>query len=154
MAKPEWGVKRACPSCGARFYDLLRDPIVCPSCGETFALEALTRPRRGKSAAIAPKPVKSPEPELEEVEEADELVETDDDDVLDLDDEEDAAPAVPAAQSEEGGDEATLPEFSSDEDEVVAADDDDDDVLDDDSDEVSLDELGEAEVADDEKDRD
>ncbi|HVG81046.1 MAG TPA: FYDLN acid domain-containing protein, partial [Methylomirabilota bacterium] len=26
MAKPEWGTKRICHSCGTRFYDLLRDP--------------------------------------------------------------------------------------------------------------------------------
>ncbi|MGB0671459.1 MAG: TIGR02300 family protein, partial [Rhodospirillales bacterium] len=32
MAKPEWGTKRACQSCGARFYDLGRNPIVCPKC--------------------------------------------------------------------------------------------------------------------------
>lgn len=27
------GVKRACQACEVRFYDLLRKPIVCPSCG-------------------------------------------------------------------------------------------------------------------------
>ncbi|MCC7047942.1 MAG: TIGR02300 family protein, partial [Alphaproteobacteria bacterium] len=33
MAKPEWGVKRTCQSCAAVFYDLRRDPIICPKCG-------------------------------------------------------------------------------------------------------------------------
>ena len=32
MSKPAWGTKRVCPSCGARFYDLRRDPITCPVC--------------------------------------------------------------------------------------------------------------------------
>ncbi len=36
MAKPEWGFKRLCQGCGARFYDLKRDPIVCPHCGTVF----------------------------------------------------------------------------------------------------------------------
>jgi uncharacterized protein (TIGR02300 family) len=27
------GIKRQCDACQVRFYDLLRDPIVCPSCG-------------------------------------------------------------------------------------------------------------------------
>jgi hypothetical protein len=27
------GTKRICQSCEVRFYDLARDPIVCPSCG-------------------------------------------------------------------------------------------------------------------------
>ncbi|MDE3175971.1 MAG: TIGR02300 family protein, partial [Pseudomonadota bacterium] len=26
------GVKRQCPSCGARFYDLRKRPVVCPRC--------------------------------------------------------------------------------------------------------------------------
>jgi uncharacterized protein (TIGR02300 family) len=34
------GSKRVCQACGARFYDLLRDPIVCPSCGAHHVLEA------------------------------------------------------------------------------------------------------------------
>ena len=33
MAKPEWGTKRICQSCGARFYDFGRSPITCPACG-------------------------------------------------------------------------------------------------------------------------
>ena len=32
MAKPELGTKRVCVSCGARFYDLARQPAVCPKC--------------------------------------------------------------------------------------------------------------------------
>jgi uncharacterized protein (TIGR02300 family) len=30
------GTKRVCQACEVRFYDLLRDPIVCPSCGAQY----------------------------------------------------------------------------------------------------------------------
>ncbi|HEM46397.1 MAG TPA: TIGR02300 family protein, partial [Alphaproteobacteria bacterium] len=46
MAKPEWGTKRICQSCGAPFYDLRRDPIVCPKCGTVFDPEAVLKSRR------------------------------------------------------------------------------------------------------------
>ena len=36
MAKPELGAKRQCQHCGAKFFDLNRDPIVCPKCGTIF----------------------------------------------------------------------------------------------------------------------
>ena len=36
MAKPELGAKRQCQNCGAKFFDLNRDPIVCPKCGTIF----------------------------------------------------------------------------------------------------------------------
>lgn len=36
MAKPELGAKRQCQACGAKFFDLNRDPIVCPKCGAVF----------------------------------------------------------------------------------------------------------------------
>ena len=41
MAKPELGGKRQCQNCGTKFFDLNRDPIVCPKCGTVF--QALTR---------------------------------------------------------------------------------------------------------------
>jgi uncharacterized protein (TIGR02300 family) len=36
MSKPARGTKRVCPSCGARFYDLNRTPIVCPACQSIY----------------------------------------------------------------------------------------------------------------------
>ena len=38
MAKPEWGVKRACLACGTRFYDMQKAPILCPSCGAKISV--------------------------------------------------------------------------------------------------------------------
>ncbi|MGE0733148.1 MAG: TIGR02300 family protein [Alphaproteobacteria bacterium] len=58
MAKAELGTKRVCPSCGARFYDLRRNPAACPSCGHSFNPDDLVRSRRARSApAEEPKPV-------------------------------------------------------------------------------------------------
>jgi uncharacterized protein (TIGR02300 family) len=51
LAKPEWGTKRICPSCGARYYDLLRDPVVCPKCSTPFDPEAFLKARRSRPAA-------------------------------------------------------------------------------------------------------
>ena len=57
MAKPEWGTKRICPSCGTRYYDLLRDPVVCPKCSTPFDPEALLRARRARPAAPVEKAI-------------------------------------------------------------------------------------------------
>jgi hypothetical protein len=50
------GTKRVCQACEVRFYDLLRDQIVCPACGATYtpvvqpAFELGTRkPSAGKT---------------------------------------------------------------------------------------------------------
>ena len=44
MAKSELGTKRICPNCGAKYYDLNRDPIICPRCGTQFEASARVRP--------------------------------------------------------------------------------------------------------------
>jgi uncharacterized protein (TIGR02300 family) len=92
VAKPEWGTKRICQSCGAKFYDMQRNPIVCPSCGTTHDLEATLRSRRAKPAPAAPaKAAKNVE--IEPDDEVDE--DADDDDVIedtsDLSDDDDLA---------------------------------------------------------------
>ena len=51
MAKPELGTKRLCGSCGAKFYDLAKDPIVCPKCGTVF--EVVIPVSRGRAAEAA-----------------------------------------------------------------------------------------------------
>ena len=49
MTKPELGTKRLCAGCDAKFYDLLKSPIVCPRCEAVFVVPkpAPSRPRRG-----------------------------------------------------------------------------------------------------------
>ena len=36
MSKEKLGLKRLCESCGAKFYDLQRDPITCPKCEAVY----------------------------------------------------------------------------------------------------------------------
>jgi uncharacterized protein (TIGR02300 family) len=67
MTKPELGTKRLCASCRARFYDLNKTPITCPKCSMPFeVVPTTTRPRFDQRAAV-----RKPEPETEEVQEAD-----------------------------------------------------------------------------------
>jgi len=51
LAKPEWGTKRQCSSCGSRFYDLSRTPIVCPKCGAAYEGEVTFKSRRSSQTA-------------------------------------------------------------------------------------------------------
>ena len=41
MAKESWGKKRTCPKCDTRFYDLNKDPLICPNCEHTFSLDSI-----------------------------------------------------------------------------------------------------------------
>ena len=66
MAKPEWGTKRQCTSCGARFYDLMKPEIACPKCGTVYDPEAATKSRRSRPSAE--KAAAAREPVVEEVE--------------------------------------------------------------------------------------
>jgi uncharacterized protein (TIGR02300 family) len=49
VAKPALGTKRICTGCAAKFYDLDRSPIVCPTC-ETVFVVAKAAPQRARSA--------------------------------------------------------------------------------------------------------
>lgn len=85
MAKPEWGTKRICQSCSAPFYDLRRDPIVCPKCEAVFDPEAILKSRKLKGAEPAPEPVKKEvkDPEdILETEGGDEVPAVEDDDTV------------------------------------------------------------------------
>jgi uncharacterized protein (TIGR02300 family) len=55
VVKAELGTKRTCPSCAARFYDLLKNPIVCPKCGVSF-LAAAILPSKGDLPGMPPPP--------------------------------------------------------------------------------------------------
>jgi uncharacterized protein (TIGR02300 family) len=98
VAKPEWGAKRLCTSCGARFYDLGRQPIECPKCHAVLDPDQVSRLKRSRSAPqedAKAKAVKAVEPEAELAIEGEEIedVDEDEDDVLedasDLADDED-----------------------------------------------------------------
>lgn len=52
MTKPELGVKRDCPECGARFYDLNKEPAQCPKCEHEFVPESLLKPRKTRAEEV------------------------------------------------------------------------------------------------------
>jgi uncharacterized protein (TIGR02300 family) len=105
LAKPEWGNKRICPSCGARYYDLLRQPVICPKCSTPFDPEAFLRSRRARPAT----PV---EKELAPVgaDELDADIETEDADAAE--EEEEEQETVPLEDGEEEDDEELLEDAS------------------------------------------
>lgn len=80
MAKAELGLKRTCVACGAKFYDLMRSPAVCPKCGTEQPAEQprFRRPGGAEDRAKLKRAAAEPaldDAELEvEVEDADEAV--------------------------------------------------------------------------------
>jgi uncharacterized protein (TIGR02300 family) len=71
VAKPELGTKRLCGNCGAKFYDLSKDPIVCPKCHTVLELAAVSsRSRPDSAAARAAAPVPEEETVAPETAEA------------------------------------------------------------------------------------
>jgi uncharacterized protein (TIGR02300 family) len=55
--KAQRGTKRTCQSCGSRFYDLNRDPIVCPICSVAFAVPGAAKPAVVEEVEEAPEVV-------------------------------------------------------------------------------------------------
>lgn len=113
MPNPEWGVKRLCGACGVRFYDLGRDPVDCPKCGETYV--SVLAAEKAKAAKIAEATAADSDEddlvddgddlsldEAEAAEQADDLPDDDDDD---------GDPASDDVLLEADGDEDDLGEF-------------------------------------------
>jgi uncharacterized protein (TIGR02300 family) len=70
VAKPELGTKRMCANCGAKFYDLNKDPIVCPKCETVFVPPVAARGRPEPVAPVAVAPVVEEEVVVPETAEA------------------------------------------------------------------------------------
>jgi uncharacterized protein (TIGR02300 family) len=101
VAKPEWGSKRICLNCGARFYDMNREPIVCPACSTVLDPVVQSRPRRSRAAPklAAVAPVVDPEEAVVAVP-----------DEVEVDEEADEVIAATAAEEEEEGEEGEAEE--------------------------------------------
>ena len=77
LAKPELGAKRQCQNCGTKFFDLNKDPIVCPKCGTVFRgaarVRAAAKPKE-EEAELAAAPAGVDTVSLDEVETGEEKV--------------------------------------------------------------------------------
>ncbi|MCW5697026.1 MAG: TIGR02300 family protein [Bauldia sp.] len=73
MAKADLGTKRLCPNCGAKYYDLNHDPILCPRCGTQFEVHTgKSRPAPARAVVEDEEEVEAAEgPEIISLEEAD-----------------------------------------------------------------------------------
>ena len=149
MPKPEWGAKHICHNCGTRYYDMLRDPIVCPKCNTQFDPEAFLKSRRTRAASVeevAPAKAtaakkKAAEPE-EAAEEPEEVAEVE----LEADDDSPGIAALDADQSDGEDDESGDADITADvEDEE---DEDDSDVLLEDASELGDDDVDDVVVPD------
>jgi len=108
VAKPEWGRKLTCVSCGVKFYDLHRNPAECPSCGTQNDPLQTWKPKRSKAAAL-PKAAPKEAPVEEEAAEEPDMPE-EDDAVLESDDDEDED--LMEDTSDLGGDEDDVSEVA------------------------------------------
>src|SRR5262245_5203993 len=71
VAKPELGIKRLCANCGAKFYDLNKDPIACPKCATVFVPPVTARARPEQVApVVVPPPAAEEEAAVPETAEA------------------------------------------------------------------------------------
>jgi uncharacterized protein (TIGR02300 family) len=92
VTKPELGTKRRCASCEAKFFDLNKEPIVCPKCMAVFAPPPPdpVRSRRQPLAAQKPRasdvPVEMADADNEAKPTADAETETEEADLLLIDD--------------------------------------------------------------------
>ena len=51
MANSALGTKRICAGCAAKFYDLGKDPIVCPTCETLYVIAPPPQSRGGRAYA-------------------------------------------------------------------------------------------------------
>ena len=123
LVKAELGIKRVCPQCAARFYDLQKRPIECPKCEFSFEPESLYKQRRTRqpepvAAVAAVSESDDDEEEAEESEEAEseEIVEAvpDEAPLVVSDDEDEVVEEEPEPES------AGMSVVDADEEDVVA----------------------------------
>jgi uncharacterized protein (TIGR02300 family) len=119
-SKAARGVKRTCQKCGKRFYDLGREPIICPYCEEEFKLakpdeEALAREKLEAEKLAAEKKKAAEAANLKDAaSEVDpELTEVDDDELADIEDIEEVE-----ADGDDDAADTFLPDDDDDDDDV------------------------------------
>ena len=115
MAKPELGEKRRCLSCETKFYDLNKDPAICPKCGVVFEvqvqekIEPVAKPATPKKEKDTTDEVSNADPDTISLEDADE----DDGDTVDG---EEVPDGIPDADDDEESNSEVDDSFIDDED--------------------------------------
>ncbi len=103
MPKADLGMKLTCESCGARFYDLNKQPGHCPKCGTANARPVIFKTSRGRPSeekiaaqkAAAAKQAPAPDQDAEAADDEDEEDEGVIEDTSDLgEDDEDVEVAI------------------------------------------------------------
>lgn len=116
VSRPELGTKRECQSCSAKFYDLNKDPIICPKCGTVYQV-AVAQTRMRAATETARESVVADEDDvvlddaaelisLEDVDEGDDETKGIPDADIDLEDDLEDDPFLPA-QDEDDEDDVT-----------------------------------------------
>jgi len=110
VAKVELGTKRQCQNCGAKFFDLNKDPIVCPKCGTIFqgAARAQRAAPKDEEEEEAAAPAGIELVPLEEAETGDEKVAAVADDDIEVEDDETVEDAFLEEEEEDEDDVAAL----------------------------------------------
>jgi len=97
VVKPELGTKRACTSCGAKFYDLNKMPVECPKCEASYVPDILlpSKETMPPKEVVAKPVVETPAETVDKEDTADveviSLDEVDEEEDVDADDDEIAA---------------------------------------------------------------
>jgi uncharacterized protein (TIGR02300 family) len=103
LANPALGTKRICSGCAAKFYDLGKDPIVCPTCETIYVIAKAPPPRGGRAYA----PRSTYDPKAQAPSHMGTLAESDApsvaDDVMNEDDREEAEAEAAEGTEEPGG---------------------------------------------------
>jgi hypothetical protein len=103
MSAAARGKKRTCQGCSESFYDLNKDPAVCPHCGHSHPQEAFLLAKKS-----APEPAAKPKAKPAVDDDVDVDDDLDDDDVLndddDLDDDDDDAVVIPKVKPSDDDD--------------------------------------------------
>ncbi|MDE2578156.1 MAG: TIGR02300 family protein [Hyphomicrobiales bacterium] len=110
MAKPELGAKRQCQSCGTKFFDMNKDPILCPKCGAHFVVVAPVSRAAARAAAAEDEEAEtSNDAELVSLEDADgaESKEAGGDDDIEIEGEEGGDDDTFLEEDEEDGDDVS-----------------------------------------------
>lgn len=128
LVNQDLGTKRVCSDCTAKFYDLNKNPMVCPKCGHE---EAVTVPRAKRKAPepVAAAPKQAPAKKTDDDEEEGDVVvgeetsldelaaeekaaagtddDEDEDDILAIDDEDDEDPFLANDDDDDGDDDVS-----------------------------------------------